>query len=172
MASVAVAPRLPSPCSCSVAVRWAWTQSHYALVRDPIPQAFNPHPWEPRVELGPEIREPNSSAKSLEFEVSPRALGRIRPCAGGTGTNSDWCPRCLKSILGARFGLEVERSRDSPLELDSELESSLGLEFGAGIDPGKAGRDGKEVLEHFWLIDPPDFHHIYYKSFLRSYLWL
>ena len=30
LASVAVAPRLPSPCSCSVAVRWAWTQSHYA----------------------------------------------------------------------------------------------------------------------------------------------
>ena len=61
---------------------------------------------------------------------------------------------------------------DFPLELDSELESGLGLEFGSGIDPGKAGRAGREVLEDFWLMDPPDFHHIYYKSFLRSYVWL
>ena len=57
------------------------------------------------------------------------------------------------------------------MELDSELESGLGLEFGSGIDPGKAGQAGREVLEDFWLMDPPDFHHIYYKSFLRSYQW-
>ena len=134
LASVAVAPRLPSPCSCSVAVRWAWTQSHYALVRDPIPQAFNPHPWEPRVELGPK-----KSVKSLEFELGPRALGRIRPCAEGTGTNSDWCPRCLKSILGARFGPEVELGSWIPRwnqawELDSYLKESLGAGVEAPID--------------------------------------
>ena len=156
-------------------------------------------------------------------------MGRIRPGAGGTGTNSDRCHRCLKSGLGAKFGPRVNtrakfgpevepgswipswnqaweldsdlkeslgpgveapidlweldrelksslgswtRSRDSPSELDSELESILGLEFGSGIDPGKAGRAGREVIEHFWLIDPPDFHHIYYRSFLRSYLCL
>ena len=73
LASVAVAPRLPSPCSCSFAARWAWTQSHYAFVRDPIPQAFSPHPGDSPVEPGP-----RKSVKSLEFEVGPRALGRIR----------------------------------------------------------------------------------------------
>ena len=159
---MAVAPRLPSPCSCSVAVRRAWTQSEYVLVRDPIPQAFNPHPWEPRVELGPERREPNSSAKSLEF------LPQGEPGSWGRGSNRSLeVDRELKSSLGG-----WTRRRDFPLELDSELESSLGLEFGAGIDAGKAGQAGREVLEHFLLIDPPDFHHIYYKSFLRSYLWL
>ena len=139
LAYVAVAPRLPLPCSCSVAVRRAWTQSEYVLVRDPILQAFNPHPWEPRVELGPERRQPNSSAKSLGFEVGPRALGRIRPGAGGTGTNSDWCPRCLKSILGARFGPEVELgswipSWNKAWELDSYLKESLGAGVEAPID--------------------------------------
>ena len=134
LASVAVAPRLPSPCSCSVAVRWAWTQSHYALVRDPIPQAFNPHPWEPRVE--PDTKK---SVKSMEFAVGPRALGRIRPGAGGTGPNSDWCPRCLKSILGARFGPEFELgswipSWNQAWELDSELKESLGPGVEAPID--------------------------------------
>ena len=91
-----------------------------------------------------------------------------KPGTWGRGSNRSWeLDRELKSSLGS-----WTRSRDSPLELDSELESSLGLEFGAGIDHGKAGRAEREVIEHFWLIDPLDFHHIYYKSFLRSYVWL
>ena len=146
LASLAVAPRLPSPCSCSVAVRWAWTQSHYAFVRDPIPQAFSPHPGDSPVEPGP-----RKSAKSLEFEVGPRALGRIRPGAGGTGTNSDRCHRCLKSGLGAKFGPRVNtRAKFGPevepgswipswnqaWELDSDLKESLRPGVEAPIDVG------------------------------------
>ena len=117
LASVAVSPRLPSagpgprvstrakfgpevePGSCIPSWNQAWEldsdlKESLGPGRDPLPQAFNPHPGEPRVEPGP-----MKSLKSLEFELGPRALGRIRPGAGGTGTNSDRCHRCLKSGL-------------------------------------------------------------------------
>ena len=104
----------------------------------------------------------------MESSLGAGFLPQGEPGSWGRGSNRYLeVDRELKSILGS-----WTRRRDFPLELDSELESSLGLEFGAGIDAGKAGQAGREVPEHFLLIDPPDFHHIYYKSFLRSYLWL
>ena len=104
----------------------------------------------------------------MESSLGAGFLPQGEPGSWGRGSNRSLeLDRELKSSF-----VSWTRIRDSTLELDSELESSLGLEFGSGIDPGKAGRAGKEVLEHFWLIDPPDFHHISYKSFLRSYLWL
>ena len=104
----------------------------------------------------------------MESSLGAGFLPQGEPGSWGRGSNRYLeLDRELKSSF-----VSWTRSRDSTLELDSELESSLGLEFGAGIDPGKAGRAEREVIEHFWLIDPLDFHHIYYKSFLRSYLWL
>ena len=126
-----------SLCGCSSSSPFAVllpSRCPLGLAPEKSTQAFNPRPWDPRVES-----EPKKSVNSLEFEVGPRALGRIQPGAGGTGTNSDWCPRCLQSSLGARFGHGVEPgswipSWNQAWELDSDLKESLGPVVEAPID--------------------------------------